>query len=313
MDTDALVERYLNHVRVEGGLSRNTVEAYRRDLVKFQCYLRLHKIGRLGDVTQETVRAFLSSLHALKLSPVSSARCLSALRGWLRFLREERIIDDHPALDIAPARRGTRLPKTLSRQEVAALLDVPLQATPEDRRDRVMLELLYATGLRVSELVGLELTQVNMEVGYVRVTGKGSKQRIVPMGEQAQRLLLEYVEAVRPQLLKHRSSRVLFISRRGSRLTRQAFWKSLRARAQRAGLNKSVSPHMLRHSFATHLLGGGADLRSVQTMLGHADIATTQIYTHVERERLKEVHATFFPRQARRRTKSQRKTAEESP
>jgi integrase/recombinase XerD len=304
MDTDALVARYLNHVRVEGGLSRNTVEAYRRDLVKFQRYLRLHKIGRLRDVTPDTVRAFLSSLHALKLSPVSSARCLSALRGWLRFLREEHIIDEHPALDIASARRGTRLPKTLSKQQVAALLDVPLQATPEDRRDHVMLELLYATGLRVSELVGLELTQVNMEVGYLRVTGKGSKERIVPMGEPARRLLLEYVEAVRPQLLRHRSSRVLFVSRRGTKLTRQAFWKSLRARARRAGLNQPVSPHMLRHSFATHLLGGGADLRSVQTMLGHADIATTQIYTHVERERLKEVHATYFPRQARRITKS---------
>jgi len=304
MDTDALVARYLNHVRVEGGLSRNTVEAYRRDLVKFQRYLRLHKIGRLRDVTPDTVRAFLSSLHALKLSAVSSARCLSALRGWLRFLREEHIIDEHPALDIASARRGTRLPKTLSRQQVAALLDVPLQATSEDRRDHVMLELLYATGLRVSELVGLELTQVNMEVGYLRVTGKGSKERMVPMGEPARRLLLEYVEAVRPQLLRHRSSRVLFVSRRGTKLTRQACWKSLRARARRAGLNQSVSPHMLRHSFATHLLGGGADLRSVQTMLGHADIATTQIYTHVERERLKEVHATYFPRQARRITKS---------
>jgi integrase/recombinase XerD len=311
MDTDALVERYLNHVRVEGGLSRNTIEAYRRDLVKFQRYLRLHKIVRLRDVTQDTVRAFLSSLHALKLSPVSSARCLSALRGWLRFLREERIIDEHPVRDVSPARRGTRLPKTLSRQEVAALLDVPLQSTPEDRRDRAMLELLYATGLRVSELVGLELTQVNMEVGYLRVTGKGSKERIVPMGEPAQRLLVEYVEAVRPQLLKHRSSRVLFVSRRGTRLTRQAFWKSLRARARRAGLSQPVYPHMLRHSFATHLLGGGADLRSVQTMLGHADIATTQIYTHVERERLKEVHATFFPRQARRSIKSLRHTREE--
>ena len=214
------------------------------------------------------------------------------------------MIEGHPALDIAPARRGTRLPKTLSEQEVAALLDVPLHGTTEDLRDRVMLELLYATGLRVSELVSLELAQVNMEVGYLRVMGKGSKQRIVPMGEPAQRLLAEYVQAIRPQLLKHRPSRVLFVSRRGRSLTRQAFWKSLRQRAQRAGLTKAVSPHMLRHSFATHLLGGGADLRSVQTMLGHADIATTQIYTHVERERLKEVHSTFFPRQPRRKAKS---------
>ena len=304
MDTDALVERYLNHLRVEGGLSRNTIEAYRRDLAKFQLYLRARNIRQLRHVTQDTVRNFLGSLHALKLSPVSSARCLSAVRGWLRFLQEERVIEHHPALDVAAARRGTRLPKALSAQEVAALLSVPPQATVEDRRDRVMLELLYATGLRVSELVSLQLANVNFDVGYVRVTGKGSKQRIVPMGEPAQRLLLEYVELIRPQFLRRGQSRVLFMSRRGSSLTRQAFWKSLRARAQRAGLTKTVSPHMLRHSFATHLLGGGADLRSVQTMLGHADIATTQIYTHVERERLKQVHARFFPRQARPKTKS---------
>jgi integrase/recombinase XerD len=304
MDTDALVERYLTHVRVEGGLSRNTIDAYRRDLEKFQQHLRQRKIGHLGQVTQDTVRSFLESLHALRLSPVSSARCLSAVRGWLRFLHDERVIDGHPAADIAPARRGTRLPRTLSAQEVAALLDVPVHATAEDRRDQVMLELLYATGLRVSELVSLELAHVNMDVGYLRVTGKGSKQRIVPMGAPAQRFLVEYVQVIRPQLLKHRPSRVLFVSRRGTPLTRQAFWKSLRLRARRAGLTKAVSPHMLRHSFATHLLEGGADLRSVQAMLGHADIATTQIYTHVERERLKEVHATFFPRQPRRKAKS---------
>jgi integrase/recombinase XerD len=304
MDTDALIERYLNYVRVEGGLSRNTIEAYRRDLEKFQRHLRQQKIGQLRNVTPHTVRSFLSSLHALRLSPVSSARCLSAVRGWLRFLHDQHIIDAHPALDVAPARRGTRLPKVLSEREVAALLEVPVQATAEDRRDRVMLELLYATGLRVSELVSLELAHVNLQVGYLRVTGKGSKQRIVPMGEPAQQLLLDYVQIVRPQFLKRRPSGVLFVSRRGTSLTRQAFWKSLRARARRAGLSKSVSPHMLRHSFATHLLGGGADLRSVQTMLGHADIATTQIYTHVERERLKEVHARFFPRQAPRKPKS---------
>jgi integrase/recombinase XerD len=300
MDTDALVERYLNHVRVEGGLSRNTIEAYRRDLEKFQRYLRQRNIGQLRQITPDMVRSFVGTLHALRLSPVSSARCLSAVRGWLRFLHAQQVIDEYPARDIVPARRGTRLPKTLSEREVAALLDVPVRPTAEDRRDRVMLELLYATGLRVSELVSLELARVNLEVGYLRVTGKGSKQRLVPMGEPAQRLLLDYVHAIRPQLLKQRASGLLFVSRRGGSLTRQAFWKSLRARARRAGIRKRVFPHMLRHSFATHLLGGGADLRSVQTMLGHADITTTQIYTHVERERLKEVHAAFFPRQARR-------------
>jgi len=311
MDTDALVERYLQHLRVEGGLSRNTIDAYRRDLAKFQRYLSQRNIGQLRQVTQDTIRDFLSTLYALNLSPVSSARCLSAVRGWLRFLHDERVVDSHPALDVVPARRGTRLPKTVSEREVAALLNVPVHASAEDRRDRAMLELLYATGLRVSELVSLELTQVNLEVGYLRVTGKGSKQRVVPMGEPAQRLLLEYVQLIRPQLLKRGSSRILFVSRRGSSLTRQAFWKSLRARAQRAGLSRAVSPHMLRHSFATHLLGGGADLRSVQTMLGHADIATTQIYTHIERERLKAVHATFFPRQAQPKPKSLQRRGKE--
>jgi integrase/recombinase XerD len=299
METDGLVERYLNHLRVEGGLARNTIEAYRRDLAKFQRYLSERKIGLRKRLPPDTVRSFTGSLHAMRLSPVSSARCLSAIRGWLRFLRQEQIIDDYTALDAAPVRRGIRLPKTLSAREVTALLESPAQSTLEDQRDRVMLELLYATGLRVSELISVETLHVNLEVGYLRVTGKGSKQRIVPMGEPARRVLLEYLDAIRPRFLRQRASRFLFVSRRGTPLSRQAFWKSLRARAQRAGLTKAVSPHMLRHSFATHLLGGGADLRSVQTMLGHADIATTQIYTHVERERLKEIHANFFPRQRR--------------
>lgn len=302
METDALIERYLTHLRVEGGLSRNTIEAYRRDLSKFQHYLNQRNEGRVEQLTANTIRSFLGSLHARRLSPVSSARCLSAVRGWLRFLRQERIIDAYPAFDIAPARRGIRLPKTLSEREVAALLEAPVHSTPEDQRDRVMMELLYATGLRVSELISIETSHVNIDVGYLRVTGKGSKQRIVPMGEPARRLLVTYLETIRPPLLKHKTSRFLFVSRRGTPLTRQAFWKSLRGRAQRAGFNKAVFPHMLRHSFATHLLGGGADLRSVQAMLGHADIATTQIYTHVERDRLKEVHARYFPRRAGRKS-----------
>jgi integrase/recombinase XerD len=303
MDTDPLVERYLNHLRVEGGLARNTIEAYRRDLAKFQDYLEQQGVRPIQRVSSETIRRFLASLHAAQLSHVSSARCLSAVRGWLRFLRQERLLDENPALDVKAGRRGIRLPKTLSTQEVAALLELQVLPTPEDQRDRVMLELLYATGLRVSELVTVETAQVNFDVGYLRVTGKGSKQRMVPMGEPARHLLEQYVEHIRPQLLKQRLSRFLFVSRRGKFLTRQAFWKSLRQRARRAGLTKPISPHMLRHSFATHLLGGGADLRSVQTMLGHADIATTQIYTHVERDRLKHVHATFFPRQGSRKNK----------
>ena len=303
MESDPLVERYLDHLRVEGGLSRNTVEAYRRDLAKFYSYLREEGIAPIQRVTKETVRNFLGSLKAARLSQVSCARCLSAIRGWLRFLRQERVIDDNPAVGVAAGRRGMRLPKTLSQQEVTALLDVPTGPACEDQRDRAMLELLYATGLRVSELVSVETGQVNFEVGYLRVTGKGSKQRIVPMGESARCLLQQYMERIRPQLLKGRFSRYVFVTRRGRPMTRQAYWKALRQRGKRAGIIKEISPHVLRHSFATHLLEGGADLRSVQTMLGHASVATTQIYTHVDRERLKKVHTAFFPRQRGRKGK----------
>ncbi|HEY5626741.1 MAG TPA: site-specific tyrosine recombinase XerD [Nitrospira sp.] len=304
METDLLVERYLSHLRVEGGLSLNTVDAYRRDLAKFQSYLH-HEAGLpVTGITTETVRGFLRWLNRTQLSSVSSARCLSALRGWLRFLRQERMIDVNPAVGVTVAQRAVVLPKTLSQGEVAALLDVPSRPGFEDQRDRVMLELLYATGLRVSELVSLQVSQVNVDVGYLQVTGKGTKQRIVPMGEPARQMLRYYEEQVRPSFLKKRVSRFVFLTRRGGPLTRQGFWKALRLRAKRAGITKHISPHVMRHSFATHLLEGGADLRSVQTMLGHSSIATTQIYTHVERERLKEIHATYFPRRERRKGKA---------
>ncbi len=299
MTSDLLVDRYLTHLRVEGGLAANTIEAYRRDLEKFQSYLSRARVPRIERVTPEVMREFLGSLKAARLSHVSAARCLSAVRGWLRFLRRERLIPLDPSADVTVRRRGIRLPKTLSQQEVAALLDLPTRPRPEDLRDRAMLELLYAAGLRVSELIAVEAAEVNLDVGYLRVMGKGAKQRLVPMGEPARRLLVHYLEEVRPQLLKRRPSRFLFVSRRGGALTRQAFWKSLKLRARRAGIDRTISPHVLRHSFATHLLEGGADLRSVQALLGHANISTTQIYTHVERERLKSVHTRFFPRHRR--------------
>jgi integrase/recombinase XerD len=300
MMLDPLAERYLRHLRVEGGLSVNTTEAYRRDLSKFHSYLNRSGVKLLGPLTPETLTGFLRFLQEEQLSRASSVRCLSAIRGWLRFLVRERMIEENPILGLAPISRGVRLPKTLSQQDVTALLDLAALPTPEDLRDRAMLELLYATGLRVSELVMAEVSEMNLEVGYLRVTGKGSKQRLVPMGEGARQLLQQYAEEARPRLLKQRASRYVFVSRRGGPLTRQAFWKLLRRRAQRAGITQIISPHMLRHSFATHLLEGGADLRSVQIMLGHANIATTQIYTHVERGRLKRVHDTCFPRVGRR-------------
>ncbi len=299
MTTDPLVERYLNHLRIEGGLARNTIEAYRRDLAKFQSYLEREGLPALERVTSASLRRFLAVLRAAKLSSPSSARCLSAVRGWLRFLRVERLIEHDPAAGVAVGRRGLRLPRTLSRDEVTALLDLPPQSSLEDARDRTMTEVLYATGIRVTELVKVEAAQVDLTVGCLRVTGKGSKQRLVPMGETARRLLQQYVEEVRPRLLKRRTSRHLFVSRRGGAMSRQAFWKMLKLRARRAGIHQAVSPHVLRHSFATHLLEGGADLRAVQAFLGHANIATTQIYTHVERERLKAVHTKYFPRRAR--------------
>src|SRR5262245_38498077 len=295
-----MVERYLTQLRIEGGLSINTLEAYRRDLLKFQTYANRVGVPLPAQVTADTVTGFLRSLREARLSHTSSARCLSAVRGWLRYLRRERVIDEDPAAGLASRRRGLKLPKTLSQREVTALLDLPTQNTREDHRDRAMMELLYATGVRVSELVSVEVAKINLEVGYLLVTGKGSKERIVPMNDQARNAVRHYLDEVRPRLLKQRTSRFLFVTARGTPMTRQGFWKLFRRRVRRAGITKSISPHMLRHSFATHLLEGGADLRSVQVMLGHATIATTQIYTHVERERLKQVHDRFFPRKLHR-------------
>jgi integrase/recombinase XerD len=297
---DPMIERYLTHLRIEGGLSTNTLEAYRRDLHKFQAYAYRAGVPLPEQMTSDTVKGFLRSLREARLSPTSAARCLSAVRGWLRYLRQARVIDEDPAVGLATRRRGIKLPKTLSQHEVVALLDLPAQDTREDHRDRAMVELLYATGVRVSELVSVEVPKINLDVGYLLVTGKGSKERVVPMNDQARNAVRHYLEEVRPRLLKQRTSRFLFVTRRGAPMTRQAFWKLLRRRVRRAGITKSISPHMLRHSFATHLLEGGADLRSVQAMLGHATIATTQVYTHVERERLKQVHDRFFPRKRRR-------------
>ena len=303
---DPLLERYLSELRVEGGLATNTLESYRRDLFRWQRYLRQHQLSIGDSVPPHTIRSFLASLNQEALAASSIARLLSAMRGWYRFLVREHLLETSPLRDMTTGRRPVRLPKTLTHQEMTALLELPARDRAEDQRDRVMLELLYAAGLRVSELVGLSLSQIDVNLGCVRVVGKGAKERVVPIGQTAGTMLVEYVTLVRPVLLKGRSSRVLFVSRRGRGLTRQAFWKLLLQRARRAGISKAISPHMLRHSFATHLLEGGADLRAVQSMLGHADIATTQIYTHVEGSRLRQIHRRYFPRQrGGRRTRAE--------
>lgn len=229
------------------------------------------------------------------------ARALAAVRSLFRFLKQEGMIAANPTVSLRSTSRARRLPKTLSPEEVTRLLDLPPRPLPEDHRDRAMVEVLYAAGVRVSELISLRIDQCNLDVGYVGITGKGDKQRVVPIGRPAIEALQAYLLAARPALLKQRSSRFVFVSRRGTPLTRQAFWKLLRARAHRAGIKRIPSPHMLRHSFATHLLQRGADLRSVQAMLGHADIATTQIYTHVDSSQLKKVHTACFPRNRSRR------------
>ncbi len=298
---DPLVERHWNHLRIARGLSRNTLLAYQRDVTTFQRYLRDRGVQAANEVSPPLLSAFLEQLHRSGLAPPSRARSLAAVRSFFRFLKQEGVVATNPTVSLRSTSRARRLPKTLSLEEVTKLLDLPQRSLPEDHRDRAMVEVLYAAGLRVSELISLRIDQCNLDVGYVGITGKGDKQRVVPIGRPAVAELQAYVLNARPILLKQRSSRFVFVTRRGTPLTRQAFWKLLRARAQRAGIARIPSPHMLRHSFATHLLQGGADLRSVQAMLGHADIATTQIYTHVDAAQLKKVHTACFPRNKSRR------------
>jgi integrase/recombinase XerD len=267
----------------------------------FQQYLRDQQIHDPSQVSPPLLAAFLERLHREGLAASSRARALAAVRSFFRFLKQEGVVSANPAVSLRSASRARRLPKTLSLEDVTTLLDLPVRAVPEDHRDRAMVEMLYAAGLRVSELIALRMDQCNLDVGYIGITGKGDKQRVVPIGRPAVEAVQAYVSGARPTLLKHRSSRFVFVTRRGTPLTRQAFWKLLRARAQRAGIARLPSPHMLRHSFATHLLQRGADLRSVQAMLGHADIATTQIYTHVDAAQLKKIHTACFPRNKSRR------------
>ncbi len=296
----ATLDRYLMQLRVEGGLAANTIAAYRSDLTQFIRLLQSKGVRAPAGIRASHLTAFLGQTQRQGRTATSQVRYVAALRGWCRFLDRERLIVRNPMESLAGPRPGLVLPRTLSLQEMTALLDLPSSGRPEQVRDGALVELLYAAGLRVSELVGLRMAELKLDVGAVVVTGKGSKQRIVPIGDVAREKLSTYLLDARPALLKRRDSPFLFVSRRGGALTRQNVWVLLRQRARRAGIAIDVSPHMLRHSFATHLLEHGADLRAVQTMLGHANVATTQIYTHVERRRLKAVHERYFPRRARR-------------
>ncbi len=293
---EALIDQFLTSLRVEGGLATNTLHAYRRDLGKLHHYLKKVGVDHPSRVSKSDLVGFLEDLQHQNLSASSVSRCLAGLRGFFRFLHTDFGFPDLLPQFPSPPAKWSRLPKILSETEVTSLLELPSGPKPESHRNSAMVELLYATGLRASELINLEMLHVNLEVGYVLATGKRDKQRIVPMGEKARERLEAYCLHFRAALLRHRSSLALFVTRRGTSLTRQGFWKILRARALQARISKRITPHMLRHSFATHLLAHGADLRSVQMMLGHANISTTQIYTHVERHRLKWVHDELFPR-----------------
>jgi integrase/recombinase XerD len=287
-------DQFLNHLRVERGLAANSILAYSRDLAGFCDFLEKKNIEVL-EVTREDLSAYMDMLGSA-LSRRSAARALSALRQFFRFLVLVGKIKTSPAKLLDTPKIPLRLPGVLSPSEVELLLSQPDPSTPIGDRDRAMLELLYATGLRVSELVKLKIQNINLDGGFVRTMGKGSKERVIPMGTKAIEALREYLLDGRPALLKKRASRYLFLNQRADGMTRQGFWKIIRQYGKKAGIEKDITPHLLRHSFASHMLEYGADLRAVQVMLGHADISTTQIYTHVTRERLKEVHAKCHPR-----------------
>ncbi len=293
---EPLLDLFTHHLRAERNLARNTVESYARDLRDYLGDLAGHGLSKPGDFTEQRVREHLVALGDAGLSARSVARHLAAIRTFHRFLVDEEELEADPAEEVAPPKPAKKLPEFLSLGEVDALLASPDEAKPDGCRDRAMIELMYAAGLRVSELCALRLGDVQADPGLVRVLGKGSKERIVPVGEVALRKLEEYLARGRPALLRGRTSGDLFVSRRGRRMGRIVFWRRLKGYAKKAGIGKNVSPHKLRHSFATHLLERGADLRAVQAMLGHADIGTTQIYTHVDRARLREVHAKAHPR-----------------
>ena len=289
----AIVDSYLDALWMEKGLSENTLSSYRRDLNHYQQWLSNYQ-RQLLAATNSDILAYLATRK--NHSPRSTARLLSCLRGFYQYqLRESRINVD-PTVNIDSPKLGRALPKSLTESDVEKLLEAPDAGDPIELRDRAMLELLYACGLRVTELVSLQLGQISVTQGVVRIVGKGSKERLVPTGEEALLWLSRYLQQGRPQLIAAKSADVVFVSKRGTMMTRQTFWHRIKVYAVRAGIDKPLSPHTLRHAFATHLVNHGADLRVVQLLLGHSDLSTTQIYTHVARERMKDLHAAHHPR-----------------
>lgn len=292
-----LLGKYFDYLLIERGIAQNTMESYGRDLRRFISFIQEKKeITDVKGVNSETIIEYLTQIRDEGLAANSVNRALAALRGFYKYLLREKIIVDNPLANIELAKVWMKLPDTISKEEMKTILAQPGGQNNAALRNSAMLELLYATGIRVSELINLTMNSINWQVGFLIVMGKGSKERIVPVGKVAYDCVRRYVDDVRPKLMQKKMTDVLFLNRFGGKFTRQGFWKIVVGYARKAGLQKKVYPHTFRHSFASHLLEGGADLRTVQVMLGHSDISTTQIYTHLTREKLKEVHQKYHPR-----------------
>jgi len=291
-----MLQDYLNYLSVERGLSQNTLESYARDLRQYLQYLKEKKNIEIKETTQATVIGYLLQLQAKGKATATLSRSLAAIKSYYHFLFREAKIERDPTINLDAPKQEKRLPRVLSVEDVSNLLEQPDLKTPAGIRDRAMLEVLYATGLRVSELVSLKISDLNLEMGYIKCFGKGSKERIVPLGSVASKYVKHYLEHARKFLASSLNEETLFLNHHGHRLTRQGFWKIIKKYAESINLENDITPHTLRHSFATHLLENGADLRSVQEMLGHADISTTQIYTHLTKSKIKEVYEKAHPR-----------------
>ena len=293
--SEELVDRFLDAIWMERGLSQNTLGAYRADLMTLGRGLAEHDKS-IDQAQKSDLLDFIAGRVEGGAKPRSTARQLSSFRRFFRYIMREGMRSSDPTADIEMPRIGRSLPKTLTEDEVDALLNAPNTDEPLGHRDRAMLELLYATGLRVSELINIKQSQINFNQGVLRIVGKGDRERLIPLGEESQRWLRDFIDGPRMESLLERQTDYLFPTRRGDRMTRQAFWHIIKRYADKAGVRKKLSPHSLRHAFATHLLNRGADLRVVQLLLGHSDLSTTQIYTHVARERLKDLHGEHHPR-----------------
>lgn len=293
---ETIIEEYLKFIQIEKGLSENTIGAYRRDLKKYQLYMQEQKIAHIGFIDRQTIQECLGSLIDQGASAKSIARFISTIRSFHQFALREKYAAKDPTVLIETPKYEKKLPDVLDVEEVIQLLETPDLTKNNGYRDRTILELLYATGMRVTELIQIEIDDVNLIMGFVKVFGKGNKERIIPLGDTVIEYLDTYINTVRPQLLKKTVTNVLFLNLHGRPLTRQGIWKLIKQYGLRANINKTLTPHTLRHSFATHLLENGADLRAVQEMLGHSDISTTQLYTHVSKTQIRQMYNQFHPR-----------------